>query len=124
MPNSQPPAGLSSLLGLVEHLIVQPQQTAAVVEADRPDGRQFEARDLLEQRRLDQLLETLNLQADRRLGPTEVFRCSGEAARFDDRDKGPNDVDGDAAVGQAFESSKGAVAALIHGSRQFHKQVQ
>ena len=104
---------------------MQPQEPAAVVEADRPHGRQFEARDLLEQRRLDQLLETLHLQTDRRLRPAEVFRRAGEAARLHDRDKGPDDVDRDAAGGHAFESPEATESlGLIHGSPPFHKRVQ
>jgi hypothetical protein len=83
--------------GFVEHLVVQLEEPFAVVEADGSNARQFEARDLLEQRRLDQFLQPLHLQADGRLRPPKVFRCAGEAARVDDGDESSNDVDRNAA---------------------------
>ena len=109
MPDSEPRARRSTSLRLVEHLVMQPQEPTAEVEADRPHGRQLEARHLLEQRRLDQFLETFDLQTDRRLRPAEIFRRTGEAARLHDRDKGPDDVDRDAAGGQLSEFSEAAI---------------
>src|ERR1700722_7817080 len=79
---------------LVQHVVMQPQQTLSIIEADFPDGRQFETAALLEQRRLNQLLESFHLKADCRLCPSQFLRRTGKAPGVHDGAKGTRGVDG------------------------------
>ena len=111
--------------GLVEHFVVQPDQPPAEFEADGADGGELEARRLLEQRRPDQLLEPLHLQADRRLRPPQVLGRAREAARLDDSDESPDDVDRNAGHGAGARRPLPATEArLIQGFAALHKRFQ
>ncbi len=102
---------------------MQPDKPLAVFEADGPDRGKLEARGPLEQWRLDKLLESLHLQADGRLRTAEFLGRAGEAARLDNGDESPDDVDRNAAHGLAPSSSKTIkFIRLIHGSPARHKR--
>src|SRR5260370_17068156 len=96
--------GRPAALRFAKHVDMQGKQAPAVVQTDRADAGQFEARGLVEQRRFDKFLEPLHLQADRRLRAAQVLRRPGEASRVDDADEGPQDVDGNVAHCDASDS--------------------
>jgi len=102
---------------------VQANETLSVFETDGADRGQFEPRDLLEQRRLGKLLETLDLQADGWLRATELLRRPGESARLDDGDKRPEDIHGNAAHRSRSESlGDVGFLAFLHGFAPAHNR--
>ena len=77
----------------IDEFVVRGEKLAPVLQHGAAALAQRQSRGVLEHRRAHQLLETADLQGDRRLRASELFRGAGKAAAIDDSDESSDDVD-------------------------------